>query len=127
MIYFGVPSFGVHVNGWVRNPYDENDHRPYAMWVAKRSMSKATYPGLFDQMVAGGQVWDTTTRVCVCLCALPCPSTHLLCALPTVHTYCAHLLCSPNPMPGASAVLTRLLTYSPTHLLTYSPTHVTTS
>ena len=23
--------------------------------MAKRSMSKATYPGLFDQMVAGGQ------------------------------------------------------------------------
>ncbi|EOD18863.1 hypothetical protein EMIHUDRAFT_209487 [Emiliania huxleyi CCMP1516] len=31
MIYFGVPSYGVHVNGW------------------------ATYPGLLDQMVAGGQ------------------------------------------------------------------------
>ena len=55
MIYFGVPSFGVHVNGWVRNPNDPTDIRPYAMWVAKRSMSKATYPGLFDQMVAGGQ------------------------------------------------------------------------
>ena len=55
MIYFGVPSFGVHVNGWVRNPNDPLDTRPYAMWVAKRSMSKATYPGLFDQMVAGGQ------------------------------------------------------------------------
>ena len=25
------------------------------MWVAKRSMSKATYAGLLDQMVAGGQ------------------------------------------------------------------------
>ena len=32
--------------------------QPYVsqgVWVAKRSMSKATYPGLFDQMVAGGQ------------------------------------------------------------------------
>ena len=31
--------------------------QPYVsqgVWVAKRSMSKATYPGLFDQMVAGG-------------------------------------------------------------------------
>lgn len=54
MIYFGVPSFGIHVNGWVRDP-TASDGRPYAMWVAKRSMSKATYPGLFDQMVAGGQ------------------------------------------------------------------------
>ena len=32
--------------------------QPYAsqgVWVAKRSMSKATYAGLLDQMVAGGQ------------------------------------------------------------------------
>merc|ERR1719305_1892794 len=54
MIYFGVPSFGIHVNGWVRDPA-ASDSRPYAMWVGTRSMSKATYPGLFDQMVAGGQ------------------------------------------------------------------------
>jgi len=52
MIYFGVPSFGVHLNGYVR---DAMSGRPAAVWVAKRSMSKATYPGLLDQMVAGGQ------------------------------------------------------------------------
>ena len=32
-----------------------DDGRPWGMWVAKRSMSKATYAGLLDQMVAGGQ------------------------------------------------------------------------
>ena len=55
MIHFGVPSYGVHVNGWVRNPAEPTSSRPWGMWVAKRSMSKATYPGLLDQMVAGGQ------------------------------------------------------------------------
>lgn len=55
MIYFGIPSYGVHVNGWVRNPDEPTSDVPWAMWVATRSMSKATYPGLLDQMVAGGQ------------------------------------------------------------------------
>jgi len=55
MIYFGVPSYGVHVNGWVRNPQQPHDPRPWAMWVAKRSLAKATYAGMLDQMVAGGQ------------------------------------------------------------------------
>lgn len=55
MTYFGVPSYGVHVNGWVRDPEQPSSAAPWAMWVATRSMSKATYPGLLDQMVAGGQ------------------------------------------------------------------------
>ena len=55
MIHFGVPSYGVHVNGWRRHPDRPSDPRPWALWVAKRSMSKATYPGRLDQMVAGGQ------------------------------------------------------------------------
>lgn len=55
MIHFGVPSYGIHVNGWVRHPDQPDDARPWALWVAKRSMSKATYPGRLDQMVAGGQ------------------------------------------------------------------------
>ena len=55
MIYFGVPSYGVHVNGWVRDPQDGSSSVPWGIWVATRSMSKATYPGLLDQVVAGGQ------------------------------------------------------------------------
>ena len=42
MVHFGVPSYGVHVNGFVRNPDDPSDARPWAVWIAKRSMSKAT-------------------------------------------------------------------------------------
>jgi len=55
MIYFGIPAYGVHVNGWVRDPENPSSDVPWAMWVATRSMSKATYPGLLDQVVAGSQ------------------------------------------------------------------------
>ena len=47
MIHFGVPSFGIHVNGYTVDP---TTMRPKAIWIAKRSMSKATYPGMFDQV-----------------------------------------------------------------------------
>ncbi|KAL1528216.1 hypothetical protein AB1Y20_009575 [Prymnesium parvum] len=55
MIHFGIPSYGVHVNGYIRNPDNPADPRPWAVWVGKRAASKNTYPGLLDQMVAGGQ------------------------------------------------------------------------
>jgi len=47
--YFGVPAWGVHVNGFVRVGADIH------MWVAHRSRLKPTYPGKLDNMVAGGQ------------------------------------------------------------------------
>jgi len=62
MIYLGVPSYGVHVNGWVRDPARPLDPRPWGMWVARRSLGKATYAGLLDQMVAGGQPSGITFR-----------------------------------------------------------------
>ena len=49
MIHFGVPSTAVHINGFVRKGRDT------WMWVGRRAASKATYPGLLDQFVAGGQ------------------------------------------------------------------------
>ena len=49
MPYFGCRSWGVHMNGFVRKP--DGIH----MWVAKRAMDKPTYPGMLDNMVAGGQ------------------------------------------------------------------------
>jgi isopentenyldiphosphate isomerase len=45
----GVPTFGVHMNGFVRR--DDGIH----MWIPRRSRSKPTYPGRLDNMVAGGQ------------------------------------------------------------------------
>lgn len=46
--YFGLRGYGIHVNGYVRK-----DGQLF-VWVATRSRAKATYAGLFDQMVAGG-------------------------------------------------------------------------
>ncbi|MHC8492071.1 NUDIX hydrolase [Thalassospira sp. SM2505] len=49
MPYFGCRSWGVHMNGFVRKP--DGIH----MWIAHRSKDKPTYPGMLDNMVAGGQ------------------------------------------------------------------------
>ncbi|XP_005989276.1 thiamin pyrophosphokinase 2 [Latimeria chalumnae] len=46
---FGVKRYGVHINGFV--PQGENG---VSMWIARRSYTKQTYPGLLDNMVAGG-------------------------------------------------------------------------
>ncbi|EKX43578.1 hypothetical protein GUITHDRAFT_110383 [Guillardia theta CCMP2712] len=47
--YFGVAAYGVHVNVLVR------EERGTSVWIAKRALTKATYPGKLDQCVAGGQ------------------------------------------------------------------------
>ncbi|KAG5190944.1 adenylate kinase family protein [Tribonema minus] len=60
MIHFGVtllqvPSHGVHVNGYTAIKVNGGDWwRPHKVWLGVRSMSKATYPGLLDQLAAGG-------------------------------------------------------------------------
>lgn len=46
---FGVSAFGVHVNGFVRRR--DGLH----LWIARRAWDKPTYPGLLDNMIAGGQ------------------------------------------------------------------------
>lgn len=46
---FGIRAYGVHMNGFVRKP--DGLH----MWVARRARDKATFPGMLDNMVAGGQ------------------------------------------------------------------------
>lgn len=46
---FGVPAYGVHIHGFVR------DGAEIHMWVGKRADDKPTYPGKLDQMIAGGQ------------------------------------------------------------------------
>ena len=47
---FGIRSFGVHVNGFVRNPDGTLN-----MWIARRAQDRMSYPGMLDNMVAGGQ------------------------------------------------------------------------
>lgn len=49
---FGIRGYGIHVNGFVR-PRDAGDEMK--LWVARRSPSKSTWPGMLDHIVAGGQ------------------------------------------------------------------------
>ena len=46
---FGSKGYGVHLNGYIKK------NGVVFMWVGKRSVSKPTGPGKFDQIVAGGQ------------------------------------------------------------------------
>ncbi|XP_068589128.1 thiamin pyrophosphokinase 2 isoform X2 [Cebidichthys violaceus] len=46
---FGVKRYGVHVNG-----YTVSDSGEVNMWLARRSLTKQTYPGLLDNVAAGG-------------------------------------------------------------------------
>ncbi len=48
--FWGSLTFGAHANGYVRGA----DGRPAALWIAQRSASKPTDPGLFDNLVGGG-------------------------------------------------------------------------
>ncbi len=46
---FGVPAYGIHVNGYVAAP--DGPH----LWVGRRSRHKTLAPGKLDHVVAGGQ------------------------------------------------------------------------
>jgi 8-oxo-dGTP pyrophosphatase MutT (NUDIX family) len=47
--FFGVKSFGIHVNGFVRRA--DGIH----LWVGKRATDRKIAPGKLDNLVAGGQ------------------------------------------------------------------------
>lgn len=46
---FGVKRYGVHVNGYTVGSGGE-----VSMWLARRAATKQTYPGLLDNVAAGG-------------------------------------------------------------------------
>uniref|UniRef100_V9L4U2 Nudix hydrolase 20, chloroplastic-like protein n=1 Tax=Callorhinchus milii TaxID=7868 RepID=V9L4U2_CALMI len=46
---FGVKRYGVHLNGFVRRSDGQ-----MSMWIGRRALSKPTYPGMLDNMAAGG-------------------------------------------------------------------------
>lgn len=48
-IKLGIRTWGVYLNGIVRR--DDGMH----MWVAYRAKDKPTFPGMLDNMIAGGQ------------------------------------------------------------------------
>ncbi|PIA12658.1 hypothetical protein COEREDRAFT_83980 [Coemansia reversa NRRL 1564] len=61
---FGVRTFGVHVNG-----ITVSNAGKVCMWVGRRSLSKQKWPGMLDQIAAGGigngvGVWDSMIKEC---------------------------------------------------------------
>lgn len=48
--FWGTLTFGAHATGWVAG----TDGRPAALWIAQRSLAKATDPGAHDNLVGGG-------------------------------------------------------------------------
>lgn len=48
--FFGVPAFGVHVNG-----YCKDEAGQILMWIGRRASHIRVEPGKLDNMVAGGQ------------------------------------------------------------------------
>ena len=47
--FFGIRGYGVHLNGLVEKPDGTY------IWIARRTKEKPFWPGMLDQMVAGGQ------------------------------------------------------------------------
>jgi 8-oxo-dGTP pyrophosphatase MutT (NUDIX family) len=48
--WWGTLTLGAHANGYVAGP----DGRPSHLWIGRRSATKATDPGLLDNLVGGG-------------------------------------------------------------------------
>jgi len=48
--FWGTPTLGAHATGYVADAQG----RPSHLWIAQRSMSKATDPGKFDNLIGGG-------------------------------------------------------------------------
>ena len=51
---FGVRTYGCHLNG-----YSLKEGK-LELWISKRSLTKSTYPGMLDQLVAGGLTAKST-------------------------------------------------------------------
>jgi hypothetical protein len=54
--FFGTQTFAAHLNGIVRSA-NSADPRAPQMWIARRSLTKATDPGMLDNLVGGGIGW----------------------------------------------------------------------
>ena len=50
---FGIVIYGVHMTGFVRRG-NTNREEDLQIWVARRSQSKQTYPGMLDNTIGGG-------------------------------------------------------------------------
>lgn len=54
--FWGTLTLGAHCNGWVAG----SDGQPEAVWIARRSPTKATDPGKLDNLVGGGVPFGQT-------------------------------------------------------------------
>ncbi|KAM0279822.1 hypothetical protein ACHAQH_004373 [Verticillium albo-atrum] len=59
---FGVTRYGVHLNAFVRSV---NDNHGMKMWVARRSPTKSTFPGMLDNTAAGGLMTGEDPFECI--------------------------------------------------------------
>ncbi len=50
----GFVAYGVHCNGYVKKEGGKKDSGTH-LWIGKRSSDRATDPGKYDHMIAGGQ------------------------------------------------------------------------
>lgn len=65
LVLIGVVTYGIHVNGYV--PANRSSTGTLKLWVPRRAKDKPTYPGMLDNMVAGGLghpfgVWETLVK-----------------------------------------------------------------
>lgn len=63
----GVVTYGVHINGYI--PAHKTKENVIKMWVPRRSPTKATYPGMLDNTIAGGLgypygLWENVVKEC---------------------------------------------------------------
>ncbi|MGH8780862.1 NUDIX hydrolase [Paraburkholderia sp.] len=89
--FFGTMTYAVHLNGVV-----EYANGAPQLWIARRSDTKATDPGMLDNVVAGGIGWgfgigETIVKECweeagierdIAACATPGRTAHVLQSLP---------------------------------------------
>lgn len=57
--YLGIRTYGCYLNAYCRNEITNE----YRIWISRRAMSKSTYPGMLDQVVAGGLTSGLTPLV----------------------------------------------------------------
>ncbi|WP_414443104.1 DUF4743 domain-containing protein [Burkholderia sp. 22PA0106] len=90
--FFGTLTYAVHLNGIV----EYAPAQPLRMWIGRRSDTKATDPGMLDNVVAGGIGWglgveDTLAKECweeagieaaLAARAIAGRTVHVLCEIP---------------------------------------------
>ncbi|KAF9213908.1 hypothetical protein BGZ59_004635 [Podila verticillata] len=51
---FGFQAYAIYINGYVYSGQGSSPREDLQLWISRRSLTKPIYPGLLDNMVAGG-------------------------------------------------------------------------